>query len=201
MNVDLGRVQSFIDWLKTKVFLDARSSSAKNRKVKRGQVYRCNFGCGVGSEMQKDRPALVIQNDPANNSSGNTIVVPITHDKSTLPCTYSFASKVDSSGIVILDGQVNTSNVMCVSKARLGDYICDLTKAEMDEVDATLARTLDIMKHYNSVEKKLEKKKERIEQLINERNEYQDSLKEIMSQLEVENIEDAILAIKKLKNS
>ena len=67
MNVDLGRVQSFIDWLKTKVFLDARSSNAKNRKVKRGQVYRCNFGCGVGSEMQKDRPALVIQNDPANN--------------------------------------------------------------------------------------------------------------------------------------
>ena len=41
MNVDLGRVQSFMDWLKTKVFLDARSSSAKNRKVKRGQVYRC----------------------------------------------------------------------------------------------------------------------------------------------------------------
>ena len=200
MNVDLGRVQSFIDWLKTKVFLDARSSNAKNRKVKRGQVYRCNFGCGVGSEMQKDRPALVIQNDPANNSSGNTIVVPITHDKSTLLCTYTFTSKVDSSGIVILDGQVNTSNVMCVSKARLGDYICDLTKAEMDEVDATLARTLDIMKHYNSVEKKLEKKKERIEQLINERNEYQDSLKEIMSQLEVENVEDAILAIEKLKN-
>lgn len=57
------------------------------------------------------------------------------------------------------------------------------------------------MKHYNSVEKKLEKKKERIEQLINERNEYQDSLKEIMSQLEVENVEDAILAIEKLKNS
>ncbi len=64
-----------------------------------------------------------------------------------------------------------------------------------------MARTLDIMKHYNSVEKKLEKKKERIEQLINERNEYQDSLKEIMSQLEVENVEDAILAIEKLKNS
>ncbi len=55
--------------------------------IKRGQVYRCNFGCGIGSEMQKERPALIIQNNVANSRLGNTIVIPINHDNSTLPCT------------------------------------------------------------------------------------------------------------------
>lgn len=37
--------------------------------------------------MQKERPALIIQNNVANSRSGNTIVIPINHDNSTLPCT------------------------------------------------------------------------------------------------------------------
>ena len=37
MNVDLTRVQKIIEWAKTQIFLDAKSSSAKSRLVKRGQ--------------------------------------------------------------------------------------------------------------------------------------------------------------------
>ncbi len=69
MNVDLTRVQKILDWVKSQIFLDATSVNAQNRLVKRGQVYRCNFGCGIGSEMQKDRPAVIIQTDPNNKSS------------------------------------------------------------------------------------------------------------------------------------
>lgn len=61
--------------------------------IKRGPVYRCNFGCGIGNEMQKERPALIIQNNIANLRSGNTIVIPITHDNSTLPCVASITHK------------------------------------------------------------------------------------------------------------
>lgn len=43
-------------------------------------------GCGIGSEMQKDRPVVIVQNDVGNNRSGNTIVLLITHDAGTLPC-------------------------------------------------------------------------------------------------------------------
>ncbi len=90
--------------------------------VKRGQVYRCNFGIGIGSEMQKERPAIIIQNDIGNMKSGNTIVIPITHDVSTLPCVASLTPQYESDGITLkLDGQANTSNIMCVSKARIGN--------------------------------------------------------------------------------
>ena len=89
MKIELNQAQKMLEWLKTKMYLDCTAVAAKNRSVKRGQVYRCNFGCGIGSEMQKDRPAVIVQNDVGNNHSGNTIVIPITHDTSTLPCRSS----------------------------------------------------------------------------------------------------------------
>lgn len=69
--------------------------------IKRGQVYLCNFGCGIGSEMRKERPALIIQNNIANSRSGNTIVILITHDNSTLPCVASITPQIDSMGTTI----------------------------------------------------------------------------------------------------
>ena len=56
------------------------------------QKFVC-IGCGIGSEMQKERPALIIQNNIANLRSGNTIVIPITHDNSTLSCVASITHK------------------------------------------------------------------------------------------------------------
>ena len=126
MNIELDKIQNILDWIKKKILLDALSDKAKKRNVKRGQVYRCNFGYGIGSEMQKERPAVVVQNDVGNNRSGNTIVLPITHDSSNLPCVTNVTTQLKNDGSVLLDGQANASNVICVSKARLGDYITSL---------------------------------------------------------------------------
>jgi mRNA interferase MazF len=45
---------------------------------KRGEVYLVNFDPTIGSEIQKTRPALIIQNDIANQHSPITIVAAIT---------------------------------------------------------------------------------------------------------------------------
>ena len=37
--------------------------------------------------------------------------------------------------MVILDGQVNLSNIQTVSKARLGNYITKLSKEDMNNID------------------------------------------------------------------
>ena len=75
MNIDLNKVQIMLEWLKTKLYLDTIAAKAQKRVVKRGQVYKCNFGYGVGSEMQKERPCVVIQNDIGNIKSSNTIAL------------------------------------------------------------------------------------------------------------------------------
>ena len=178
--------------------LDIISSSAKKRIVKRGQVYWCDFGCAVGSEMQKNRPAVIIQNDLANLSSGNTIVIPITHDTAIISCMASVTKQFDGSGNVILDGQANTSNLMCVSKARLGDYICDLPNSDMIKIEEALARTTDLMKHYAKIERRLEDKFVFIAKLKNERNDAQDELTLIRKELGIDANASIIAEIKKI---
>ena len=48
INIDLGIVQKSLDWLKTKLLMDTWVAHAQKRAVRRGEVYRCNFGVGVG---------------------------------------------------------------------------------------------------------------------------------------------------------
>src|SRR3989338_7738676 len=44
----------------------------------RGEVYLVNFDPSIGAEIKKTRPALIIQNDVANEHSPVTIVAAIT---------------------------------------------------------------------------------------------------------------------------
>ncbi|MDE5933587.1 MAG: type II toxin-antitoxin system PemK/MazF family toxin, partial [Lachnospiraceae bacterium] len=61
MNIDLTKTQQYLEWFKNKLYLNAISSSSKNRIVYRGQVYRCNLGVGIGSEECKERPCVILQ--------------------------------------------------------------------------------------------------------------------------------------------
>lgn len=54
---------------------------ARKQKVtspKRGEVYLVNFNPTIGAEIQKTRPALIVQNNIANRHSPITIVAAIT---------------------------------------------------------------------------------------------------------------------------
>ena len=201
MKIELGQVQKMLEWLKTKLYLDSISQNARSRAIKRGQVYRCNFGCGIGSEMQKERPAVVIQNDVGNNRSGNTIVIPITHDTSTLPCVADITPLTDENGNVILDGQANASNMMCVSKARLGDLVGSLSKADMKKIDEAIAKTVDLMGYYSDLTKRLNDKLEYIFKIKEERNQAQDELNELRKMLELTKDESLKEHVAKLKNA
>lgn len=199
MLIDLHETQNMLEWLKTKLYLNTQTSNARNRSVQRGQVYWCNFGCGVGSEMQKKRPAVIIQNNIANIKSGNTIVIPITHDNSTLPCMAPITPQYDNTGILILDGQANTSNLICVSKARLGDPICTLPNSDMKKIDEALAKSVDLMGYYADLKSKLDDKLNYIEIIKQQRNEAQDKIAEVVALLDTdENDEQTIEKIKKI---
>jgi mRNA interferase MazF len=47
-------------------------------RPKRGEVYLVNFDPTIGAEIQKTRPALIVQNNIANRHSPITIVAAIT---------------------------------------------------------------------------------------------------------------------------
>ena len=63
MQIELSKIQNLLDWIKIKIFLDSNFSNAMKRVVRRCEVYKCNFGIGIGSEIQKERPCVVVQNN------------------------------------------------------------------------------------------------------------------------------------------
>lgn len=176
MNIDLTKTQHCLEWLKNKLYLDTLAPSAKNRIVYRGQVYRCNLGIGIGSEVSKERPCVVLQYNSANKTSPNTLIAPITHTPSTLPIVVSIAAKKDSSGNTLLDGNVLLGNITCVSKARLGNYIADLTANEMKAVDKAISLSLGINHYYQTLLNLYNDKIKYIDKLKSNRNALQADL-------------------------
>lgn len=55
-----------------------KQTVTKTKKPKRGEIWLVNFDPTIGSEINKIRPALIIQNDIANAYSPVTIVAAIT---------------------------------------------------------------------------------------------------------------------------
>lgn len=185
---------------KKQILLDEQANRAASRKLKRWQVYRCNLGIGVGNEMQKERPCIIVQNDIGNRKSPNTIVVPITHNNTNLPFIIPLQTQYESDGITIkLDGQANVSHIRSVSKARLGNYITTLPKNEIKIIDAAIASNIDLMKYYSKITKQYNDKLQYINRIKQERNNVQDILKEICEILNISDEANIIQEIKKLK--
>ncbi len=178
MNIDLTKTQHYLEWFKRKLYLDALAPSAKNRVIYRGQVYHCNLGVGIGSEERKERPCVILQYNSANRTSPNTLIAPITHTISTIPVNVPVAEKRDPSGRLILDGNILLGNITCVSKARLGDYITDLSAEEMRAVDKAISLSLDINHHYQKLQNMYNDKLEYIEKLKENRTLLQADLDE-----------------------
>ena len=167
MDIEINKVQYILEWVKKQIYLDANAEKAKNRIVHRGEVYQCDFGVGIGSEMKKERPCLVIQGNVGNINSSNVIVAPITHANKTIPSMTHIIPQYSSNGEVLLDGQVNLSNIQTVSKARLGNFITKLSKDDMNNVNHSLYVSLGLMKEIKEYEKKIENLNKYIEKLKN----------------------------------
>lgn len=183
--IDLSKTQKYIEWLKTKLFLDSISDKSKTRLVKRGQVYWCHFGYNIGSEMSKstERPAIIVQKNYLNGKSPNTIVVPVTHDASNLSCLIPLKPKLDSDSNIILDGSANISNIVCISKARLGNYIATVSNAELKSIDEQIAKQLDLFSYYSQIKKALDSERKYIQTIKSENDSLKNDIENFKSEI------------------
>lgn len=108
--------------------------------------------------------------------SPNTIVAPITHTSSTLPVVIPIDPKYNNSGDVVLDGNVLLGNIVCISKARLGDYVAKLEPTEMEAVDEAIAISLGIKGHYDKLGNILKDKLTYIDKLKQKIKDLEDQL-------------------------
>lgn len=190
--MEINKIQNILDWVKEQVFLDSISFKAKNRKVKRGEIYHCNFGFGIGSEIQKERPCVIVQNDIRNFNSGTVIVAPITHTDKKLPCMAEIEPQYNEDKTILVDGFVNLSHIQTVSKSRLGDYISKLPNSDIKKINLAIYDTLGLMSEIKDYERKLKDKLSYIEKIKAERNKSQDDLNIVYALTNTKNINEFI---------
>lgn len=198
MKIELSKTQLYLEWLKTVLYLDSTAGTAKSRTIKRGEVYKCKLGVGIGSEEGKERPCVILQGDLANKKSSNTIVAPITHTTSKLPVVIPIKDKFDAASNKILDGNVLLGNIVTVSKARLGDYICTLTSGEMLKIDEAIGISMDIKKHYDKLNRQYNDKLDYIKKLRKKDDEYKVTIDSIKSLLSIQDDKDIIPKIQEI---
>ncbi len=110
----------------------------------RGEVFLVDFNPAVGSEIQKIRPALVLQNDIDNKYSPLTIVAAITSqtDMKLSPNRVSISAKdggLHSQSLILLN-QIHT-----VDKQRLIKRLGKVSGQTMKSVDFALKVSLGLI--------------------------------------------------------
>lgn len=114
------------------------------KTVKRGEIYLVNFDPTIGSEIQKTRPALILQNNIANRFSPITIVAAIT-SKFDFPLypTEVFITSAESG--LPSDSVVVLNQIRSVDKSRLIKRRGELTDITMEKIDQAIKISLGLI--------------------------------------------------------
>jgi len=118
---------------------------AKISYPKRGEVYVVNFDPTIGSEIKKTRPALILQNDIANQHSSITIVTALTsqYDQTLYPTEVLVKTP---EGGVSSDSVILLNQVRSIDKRRLVRRLGGLRSETMEQVDRALEISFGLIK-------------------------------------------------------
>lgn len=111
---------------------------------KRGEIYLVNFDPTIGSEIKKTRPALILQNDVANQYSPITIVAAITSQfDSRLYPTEVFVKAKE--GYLKVDSVVLLNQIRSIDKKRLIRMLGVVNQETMVKVDRAIRISLGLI--------------------------------------------------------
>jgi mRNA interferase MazF len=110
----------------------------------RGEVYLVNFDPTIGAEIQKTRPALILQNDIANRHSPITIVAAITSQFNE-PLYPTEVLIQPPEGGLTMPSVVLLNQMRSIDKRRLVRRLGILMPATMDRVDRAILISLGLV--------------------------------------------------------
>jgi mRNA interferase MazF len=112
---------------------------------RRGEIYLVEFDPTRGHEIQKTRPALIIQNDVSNEHSPITIVAAITsqfktplHPREVLIPAGTRTGLTKPSAVIL-------NQIRSIDRARLQKHLGTIEPAAMRRVDAAIKISLGLV--------------------------------------------------------
>jgi mRNA interferase MazF len=119
------------------------SKAQKVRHPLRGDIYLVNFDPTVGSEIRKTRPALVIQNDIANQHSPITIVAAISSKFDEPPYPTEVILEPRDSGLPMRSA-VLLNQIRSVDRQRLIQRLGQANASTMQGVEQAIMISLGV---------------------------------------------------------
>jgi mRNA interferase MazF len=112
---------------------------------RRGDIYLVDFDPARGHEIQKTRPALIIQNDIGNRYSPVTIVAAITSKLSPTPYPVDVAVDPARSNGLAVRSAIQLSQIRSVDRHRLVKRLGALDGVTMHRVDEAIKISLGLV--------------------------------------------------------
>lgn len=114
------------------------------KPIRRGEVWLVALDPTVGHEIQKTRPAVVVQNDHSNRTAQTTIVAPLT--SSIGPRLYPTEVLIGAGeGGCRVDSLVLLRQLRCVDRVRLIKRIGTVRGPTLNAIDQALLITLGLV--------------------------------------------------------
>ncbi|PSB58192.1 type II toxin-antitoxin system PemK/MazF family toxin [Chamaesiphon polymorphus] len=110
----------------------------------RGEIYLVNFDPTLGAELQKTRPALILQNDTSNQFSPITIVAGISSqfDRVLYPTEVSI---VAPEGGLDRDSVVLLNQIRSIDRQRLVKKLGIVSEATIEKIDRAIQISLGLV--------------------------------------------------------
>lgn len=137
-----GTFDRIVSWVSS---LNPINEQELNHKVHRGEIWLIDFGENLGSETNKVRPGLIVQNDIGNKYSSVTIACPISRKGAKLPTHLKiepwYLKKTTDRPVC---GTILAEQVRAVSKIRLIEQIGEMNEKGLQKVDEVTLISLGI---------------------------------------------------------
>jgi mRNA interferase MazF len=116
----------------------------KLAQPRRGEIYLVSFDPTIGSEVRKTRPALILQNDTANEFSPITIVAAITSQFGNKLYPTEILIQPPEGGLTV-KSVVLLNQVRSIDKQRLIKYVGKLTDVTISQVNEAIQISLGLI--------------------------------------------------------
>ncbi len=118
----------------------------KIANIWRGEIYLVSFDPTVGHEIQKTRPALVIQNDVGNGYSPLTIVAAITSKISPDPFPVEVPVEPTKGNGLHVRSSIQLDQIRTVDLQRLVKRLGVVDSSTLEQVDQAIKISLGLVK-------------------------------------------------------